>query len=245
MFSFSYNSNIRQNNKINLHFNKTELMIPSDKIEKIFEENFIVKIFKNEIINLKSYFEEKYKIDIDKYIYAEETSKKLHHFLEFFNGEKCSNENCENNNGICIKKNICLCKLGFGNLKQSKIPCNFKESFQKYALILELIFPIGIGHFYCSRNLIGSIKLIVLLFIPMFFVILFNLFLNSKKEKNVNNEYNYEKDNDNNESNYYSFLKKLFFLSYFIVFVSWFLYDMFMFSGNIHKDGWGYDLIKY
>jgi len=242
MFSFSSNKNIRENGMIDKTLIRSESLKLNDKN---IEHYSLLKIFKEELSYSNHFLEEKYLQNYKEYFKPNFSTRYLKHFQEFSNSEKCSKENCENNNGSCVKNNICLCNLGYANLQNSKKVCNFKESFQKYALILEFVFPIGIGHLYCSRNLVGSVKLIVLFLIPLLIVILFNLFSKINMETNIGLENNYEKKNNPTNVANFSFLKKIFSYIYLMTFSLWFFFDIIMFSANLYKDGWGYDLIKF
>lgn len=89
-----------------------------------------------------------------------------------FNSCKLPNAYCNN------KENICYCSSGYINQyfnnKSSKnnkynknnidnVYCSYSQKKQLNAFVLELIFPIGGGHFYIKNYLFGFLKLMLYL----------------------------------------------------------------------------------
>lgn len=246
----SYISSINSNKNFLKKKNPENLKIKShqEEFSKIFEEEnqaknsqekfSILNLFEENLNKINLNFFESEKNSIQNFFEENSSGKTLKHFFEFSSKEKCGKENCENLNGSCIKGNICLCNTGFANIN---FGCNYRESFQKYALILEFVLPIGIGHFYCSRNLVGSIKFIFLFILPLFIMLMINSNFFSNTRKNLE-EINIEKSENGNKS--YLNFKKIFFFLYLMAFTLWFFFDLIMFAANFYKDGYGYDLVK-
>lgn len=154
----------------------------------------------------------------------------------------CNLENCERGNGRCVSENKCQCNYSFINLPRvSKKACDYKLSYQLTGILLEMLIPIGFGHFYCKRYLIGFIKFSVLFLIPLIIYAIFKAYLfddevNTKIKTHGNNRF----------KNFFSFdniIKRLFSFYYLIIFFVWYLFDLVIFAANKHKDGSGFDLI--
>jgi hypothetical protein len=82
----------------------------------------------------------------------------------------CQNSNCYLPYGVCINSTSCMCMPDFAdyNKEGESIPgyyCSYKRKKIVIAGVLELFLPFGIGHFYCERYSVGSIKLIFTLMI--------------------------------------------------------------------------------
>jgi hypothetical protein len=170
--------------------------------------------------------------------------KKNYEAYKITNMEKCTNYLC-GINGICITETKCKCSSDFINFqkKNSNDYCNYKLSYQLYALLFELIFPFGIGHFYCNRLLIGFIKFSVLFLIPLIFYLIYNNRFNKKNEDIHISKINGSTSKTLTFFNIEKMLRSFIFISYFLVFVIWYLFDLVIFLANKHKDGSGLDLI--
>lgn len=198
---------------------------------------FLVKKIKEKYKEIKTYTEKNIFEKLKDY-FQSEPSKYLKHQKEFPKGEICSKENCLDQNGTCLTLKICKCNFGYADLIYSAKTCNYKQRFQKLALLSEFIVPIGLGHFYSSRNLVGSIKFAVLFLIPIIFLFLSKI-LPKMNEKEIYVELFVEE-----KYRISNMWKKVLSTIYIFVFSIWFLFDITMFAANIYKDGWGYDLIK-
>jgi hypothetical protein len=199
---------------------------------------FLVKKIEEKYKEIKDYTQKNFLEKFIDHFQTAETSKYLKHQKVFPKGEICSKENCLDQNGTCLSIKICRCNFGWADLTGSAITCNYQQRFQKLALLSEFVLPFGVGHLYCSRVLVGSIKFAVLFLIP-FFCFLLSKLLSKLKRKGFESEIYFEdKDLTSN------LWKKIIMLFYLFAFSLWFVFDMAMFSTNIYKDGWGYDLIK-
>lgn len=89
---------------------------------------------------------------------------------------ECDDNNCSLNNGVCIDFNTCSCKKGYvhnydnnkkfnetiQNSNDSNIRfCEYKMKSTITAFILELIIPLGIGHFYSGNYLMAVFKFLL------------------------------------------------------------------------------------
>lgn len=160
----------------------------------------------------------------------------------------CDLDSCERENGVCISDSECKCNYGhinYFNGSAVKKACDYKLSFQLYALMLEIFLPFGLGHIYCKRYLIGFIKLLVLLIIPFIAFLVNRKILENKADKSpfiakVSRESSSQSFTFVNLKKIVSFLISIW---YFVVFFAWFIFDLVIFSANKHKDGSGFDLI--
>lgn len=86
--------------------------------------------------------------------------------------EDCNLIDCPTHHGTCKNHNLCKCNNGY--LDVSRIPrlnkeyslkfgnyCNYEQKQQIIALVFEVFFPIGLGHFYLRRTAVGLIKMVV------------------------------------------------------------------------------------
>jgi len=155
----------------------------------------------------------------------------------------CNLENCQIGNGRCVSENKCQCNYAFINVSGvSKLACDFKLSYQLTATILEILFPIGFGHFYCKRYLIGFIKFSVLFVIPLIIYAIFKAYFVDNKE-----DFYIIKNNGNRRfKDFFSLdniIKRQISFYFIIIFAMWYLFDLVIFVSNKHKDGSGFDLI--
>jgi len=213
-FSFNYSNDISYVNKDN-----------RGKVNNF--DNFL-NYLKNEKFNFKNTKSLNYNEDILKNVEI----------------KNCNNEVCGGLNSKCISETKCECNNGFINIpnKNFKRLCEYKLSYQLYALLFELIFPIGVGHFYCKRFLIGFIKFSVLFLIPLLVYFIYLNFYNKKNEDlplvKVNGI-----SNKGIVFNLDKFFGSIMTISYLIIFATWYLFDLVIFLANKHKDGSGFDLI--
>jgi hypothetical protein len=77
----------------------------------------------------------------------------------------CSKANCDLPYGTCSNENTCICQMGYAqspnrNVTSNEPSCDYKLKSQACFFLLEVIFWVGIGHFYTGRILYGLLKLI-------------------------------------------------------------------------------------
>jgi len=156
--------------------------------------------------------------------------------------ENCTLDNCNIQNGRCISQNKCLCNYSLIHLEGvSKKACDYKLSDQLTAMMLEILIPIGFGHFYCKRYLIGFIKFAILFLIPLIIYAIQKTFLINDENKEKLKTY---KNNKFLELfSMHNVMKRLISFYYLTIFFIWFLFDLVIFAANKHKDGSGIDLI--
>lgn len=78
----------------------------------------------------------------------------------FYATGKCNLSNCAN----CVSQNVCQCPYGYAHDPNKKVvdneqSCQYKLKKQTLFFFLEMIFPIGIGHFYVRRLIHGIVKI--------------------------------------------------------------------------------------
>lgn len=151
----------------------------------------------------------------------------------------CSKSNCNYPNGVCVSATECRCNFEYINTQDSSKLCDYKVSYQLIALILEALFPIGTGHFYCKRLLIGIMKLLVLFIIPILLLCLFRNIFFKKQEGHCRRIIIGKKP----KIEYTEIVKNVSLIFYMVIFIVWYFFDFIIFSMNKHKDGSGIDLI--
>jgi hypothetical protein len=83
--------------------------------------------------------------------------------LSINTSQYCDGSICDDTGGTCINDEICQCRDEFTTLpigKNYKL-CNYERKRSVSTAFLELLVGFGMGHFYCGRNINGSIKLIL------------------------------------------------------------------------------------
>lgn len=92
---------------------------------------------------------------------------------------QCNDNNCPDERGQCFNTTTCVCADDYVNLmnedkdnnddnNSDNAYCNYKMKKQISAFFLEIIFPIGAGHFYVGKGIIGGFKLFLALMICVF-----------------------------------------------------------------------------
>lgn len=152
----------------------------------------------------------------------------------------CNQINCPFGQGQCLN-NQCYCFTGYvtnindnnnNNIRSGKILektiiyCNYEVKSHTIAFFLEFFFPFGTGHFYSQRYVHGCFKLMLFLFLCIFWCgdicgIRIRFALNSKMDK------------------IHIFIVLLNLLSLFIVHII----DLICFGFQIYKDGNGVEMI--
>lgn len=90
-------------------------------------------------------------------------------------GITCNSTNCPPERGICTKLSVCECNERYLNdaaytnstsIKDETLNfCNYYQKSQTTAFILELIFPLGVSHFYVGNFVLGICKLFLVMLI--------------------------------------------------------------------------------
>lgn len=234
-------------------------ILSNDKSSSNFEffKSVLTNLIKMDLITQKTQAPNHYETNdstgsLNNYSIKEAFKPKSLNKLNFYNEAvkvaevpRCDLTVCERENGICVSETQCKCNYGHINFVTgtSKKPCEYRLSFQLYALILEIFLPFGIGHFYCKRYLIGFIKFLVLLVIPALVLFINRKLLGNKGHKSPLNKVNRESSQAFSIENFKKFISYLISVCFFIVFFVWYLFDIVIFSANKHKDGSGFDLI--
>jgi hypothetical protein len=247
---YSYLDNVNNNDKLN-----KQTFINDIKNEEISS----FKYFKNFISNLinPNNFLENINLWDDNFSYKPNHKLKTsfnsntQKILNFHNEQfkvvevsNCNMDNCEIGNGRCVSENKCKCNFSLLNVPGvSKKACDYKLSFQLDAMILEMLFPIGLGHLYCKRYLIGFIKFSFLFIIPfiIYAISKANLFCN----ENISNVKTIGNKKFENFFSLDSIVKRFISFYFFIIFFIWYIFDIVIFAANKHKDGSGFDLIPF
>jgi hypothetical protein len=95
----------------------------------------------------------------------------------------CNPENCRADNGTC-NVNKCQCikcyatiynNIRYNDKNNLQIFCNYPQSSSMTAAILELILPIGIGHFYRGSISFGIFKMLIgyIMFYGIYVIIIY------------------------------------------------------------------------
>lgn len=108
-------------------------------------------------------------------------------FLNFLlfnllNCRDCGKESCNDQSSICSSENICICINDYTTFPlEDEIKCNYKQKRANTALLLEIIFPFGISHYYRGDFYLGTAKLIFAS--VTVFLIFYLRFVDSKREE--------------------------------------------------------------
>ena len=95
----------------------------------------------------------------------------LLYLIQKSNNFECSELTCPQDQGECIE-NICLCAPGYttfypdGEIIKDQL-CNYPYKYKYYAILFEMIFPFGMGHFYTCRYIHGITKFIIFWFLAL------------------------------------------------------------------------------
>ena len=244
-FNNSENSFLK---KIHNNFRKIKNNSNSFSIsnEKLFEDFDLVQ-------EIKNMFSREY---LDLFIEYKNDNKRNENKINqynFFKVDFCNQFSCPGNIGFCSNSTTCKCKDNFVNdriynsennktyTSLNDYLCSYKLHFQYKAMMLELVLPIGMGHFYCGRYLFGLLKFHLFALLPAFMIYLFGInlkdFFVSKqlfpKLKNVKLE---------NKMNLKDYFKIALFGFNFLIFVIWYTIDGVLFGLNFYKDGNGFGL---
>jgi TM2 domain-containing membrane protein YozV len=97
----------------------------------------------------------------------------------------CYSNTCKYPYAVCLTSTVCKCIQGYANFIKdgagNGLYCQYSQKKQSVAFILELFFPLGVGHFYSGRVLLGIIKLILL--IAPCFLCCSSFFCNPEKDE--------------------------------------------------------------
>ena len=158
---------------------------------------------------------------------------------------ECTLLNCHEPYGKCIGTNVksCVCNKEYYNYKDVKITkaemldnnikieensfCQYKKKKMSIALMLEIFFPIGAGHFYIKKYLVGTFKFMSVVAIPF-------LFLLSALLLPV------PQTNSKAKSARYA---KIFLYFYILLLFTWYCVDILMFLNGVYKDENGVELV--
>jgi hypothetical protein len=143
----------------------------------------------------------------------------------------CSTQNCKSPYGSCKDSNTCLCNSGqlyvplFLSSSNASQYCFYSQKSQGIAFLLELMFVVGIGHFYSGRMLLGILKLMFVLLI-ICYDCGFKIIWRSKNLKTFKN------------------LQSLSYVLYFTLLL-WQMTDLCLYGLNKYTDGNGIPLHSY
>jgi len=107
----------------------------------------------------------------------------------------CNTDNCSPLNGRCSpNRDICKCLDGFVNIdlqpeNKKERYCEYEQSTQLIAFLLETFFPFGVGHLYCGRTINGLFKLIFNICVPCILFSIFGVCI-SARSNNIYNKFN-------------------------------------------------------
>jgi TM2 domain-containing membrane protein YozV len=151
--------------------------------------------------------------------------------------EKCDRHTCNPSHSYCMNSKICVCRPGFISITGSAKTCTYQMKKQIIALGLEMMFPLGAGHFYTGRILYGILKL--LYFIYTLFILF--MFYKSLKNQKENRQRNHQTAVTCKEK--LKIILKYFLILIFVTFFSiWYVSDITNFALNRILDGNGITL---
>lgn len=140
----------------------------------------------------------------------------------FFAYGNCNDLNCKDPYGVCTETTVCSCYDGYAQPRDQEVSddavsCTYLLKEQYLAFLLEFLFWVGAGHFYCGRivNGVGKLGFVC-------FVIIFDCFLKKMFKP-------YENKNRRTFNNFAYFL-------YFCL-LFWQIFDVVMFGLNKYNDG--------
>lgn len=145
---------------------------------------------------------------------------------ELTSSSECNFNNCPIGKGTCFEE-ICVCNTGFTtDSNKEKLKCNYELKDHSIAFFLEFFFPIGAGHFYSYRYVLGCLKLLLCSLLCIFWCgdicnLRIRFTLNSKWDK----------------------IHMACVLVNFLAFTIMHLIDLVCFGFNLYKDGNGIDMM--
>ena len=132
--------------------------------------------------------------------------------------------NCEKNNcvnGICISDNICECHSRYSYINNQG--CTYSRKIKIVALLLELFCPFGASYFYLELYKIGILKFGFVIIYPLMLLICFcQCIAGSHNKININIQ---------------NIVGYVFYFSYILGFIAWYVYDVIILSIFNRKDG--------
>ncbi len=141
---------------------------------------------------------------------------------------------CTNNdlhcsgNGICNEmKDDCNCNFGFISLQDSFIKCTYDQKKKSIMLLLEILIPLGFGHYYSENYGLFFAKFIIFFF-TCYYIFFIMLLIGATNNSNI-------------EEKTFVFTKKIccLLLPAAIIF---YITDIILISINSYKDGNGVKL---
>jgi hypothetical protein len=148
----------------------------------------------------------------------------------------CNADTCAKPN-YCVSSKVCKCTGDYitYNIKNEQniyAYCNYKRRRQLTALLVEIIIPIGFGHFYSGRMLCGLIKFMTYIIVGLYCLKVYwsgypKVFTDNKKST---------------FDEIINFMLATLFLSAISI---WHLFDLYMFFSNKYYDGNGVSLVPF
>ena len=145
--------------------------------------------------------------------------------------DTCNPNTCMEPN-YCTSNKLCKCVgdyITFNLDDNDNKFCNYQQKRQLTALLLEIIFPIGFGHFYSERVLCGMIKFIVYALVGIYGILVFKrgIPINLKKA--------------NGEDFLHFMIASVLICGAF----TWHVFDVYMLFTNRYYDGNGISMITF
>ena len=149
-----------------------------------------------------------------------------YHANDYFYSTICNETMCALPYGTCASENICLCEKGYINKgytteSEQKI-CSYEQKSKTFPFIMELVFPIGIGHFYVSRYKFGLLKLFtfILLSVILAYMAKSDYFYSARIQKNA----------------LLALVSVWFFSTSFLILTIWWFIDWYFYLARIYTD---------
>jgi hypothetical protein len=140
---------------------------------------------------------------------------------------ECSEKTCPSPNSFCVSSRICQCSKKYAMV--GEIVCGYERKIQLYAFLLETVFTFGVGHLYSQRFEHACFKITIeLLLICLYFYYRFS-----------GSDFKFS-----SETCWDCFIS-IFYIGLTLSFMVLHMYDIFMFSMNMYKDGTGVSLLSW
>lgn len=131
----------------------------------------------------------------------------------------------------------CKCIRGYTNLsEEAEVKCCYKQKKQLTAFVLEMIFSLGVGHFYSGHTFLGVFKMITISLIELSMIVYSCI---------IYNEDHLRKGNKNTKWSIFHLIGTIFMFLGCFVFLLWQIVDAVMFGLNLYKDENGIELVPW
>ena len=133
----------------------------------------------------------------------------------------------------------CKCIKGYTNLNEdAEVKCCYKQKKQLTAFILEMIFSLGVGHFYRGHTFFGLLKMITISFIELLMIVYSCIVYNGEHLRKGGRE-------EKAKWSIFNLVGTIFMFLGCFAFLLWQIIDAVMFGLNLYKDENGIELVPW